>query len=355
MSAPQLDPEKIEEFVGQVITDFGASVSNALALIGHRLGLYRAMADAGPVTPARLAERTGTHERYVREWLNNQAAGGYVIYDATNDTYELPPEHAFVLANEDSPMFMAGAFPSAAAIWGVQSRIETAFQTGEGVGWHEQDALLFSATEMFFGPQYRANLVSNWIPALEGVEERLRSGARVADIGCGQGLSTVLMAEAFPNSAFLGFDYHDESIELARKRAAKRDVENRVAFDVATARQFPGDDYDLICYFDCLHDLGDPVGAARHTRAALADDGVVMLVEPRAEDRVEDNLTPFGRVGYGMSTLICTPNSLSQDVGLALGAQAGESAVQEVFEEAGFTGFGRAAETPVHLVLEARP
>lgn len=355
MPVAQLDRDTTERFVGQVLVDFGASVSGALALIGHRLGLYRAMDGAGPITPGELAERTGTHERYIQEWLNNQAAGGYVTYDASEETYELPAEHAYVLADEDSPMFMVGAFPTAAAVWEELSKVETAFRTGEGVGWHEQDPLLFSGTDMFFGPQYRANLVSNWIPALEGVEQRLRDGARVADVGCGQGLSTVLMGQAYPKSTFSGFDYHDRSLEVARKRAEQRHVDARVAFDAATARDFPGEGYDLICYFDCLHDLGDPVGAAGHARQALADDGVVMLVEPRAEDRVEDNLTPLGRVGYGMSALVCTPNSLSQEVSRGLGAQAGESALRDVFEEAGFTSFGRAAETPVHLVFEARP
>lgn len=355
MRAPELDPDTLEQFIGQVITDFGASVSTALALIGHRLGLYRAMDGAGPVTPHELAERTGTHARYVREWLNNQAAGGYVTHDPTAETYELPPEHGFVLANEASPAFMAGAFPTVAALWRVQPWIETAFQTGEGVGWHQQDPQLFPATEMFFGPQYRANLVSGWIPALDGVEDRLTEGARVADVGCGHGVSTIELAQAFPNSTYAGFDYHADSIEVAGRRADEADVSDRVSFDVAGAREFPGEDYDLICYFDCLHDLGDPVGAARHARRALAEGGTVMLVEPWASDRIEDNLTPLGRVGYGVSTLVCTPNSLAQDVGLALGAQAGPAAIRDVFEQAGFTRFATVAETPVHLVLEARP
>lgn len=355
MSAQELDEARIEQFVGVVLSDFGAGVSSALARIGHRLGLYRAMAGAGPVTSADLAERTGTSERYVREWLCNQAAGGYVSYDPATARFELPAEQAMVLADEDAPVYMAGAFDTIAALWGVQEKLEAAFQSGEGVGWHEQDPRLFPATEAFFTPQYRANLVPGWVPALEGVEGKLTAGAWVADVGCGHGATTILLAQAYPNSRFVGFDFHEASVEAARKRAAEAGVDDRVAFEIATAKDFPGDGYELVCFFDALHDLGDPVGAAAHTRQALSEDGTVLLVEPSAGDRVEDNLHALGRVGYGMSTAVCTPNSLSQEVGLALGAQAGEAAIREVFEQAGFSRFRRAAETPVHLVLEARP
>ncbi len=354
-----MEQEKVEQFVGQLVGDVGATVSSALAHIGHRLGLYRAMAGAGPLTSAQLAERTGTHERYVREWLNNQAAGGYVEYDPAADTYALPPEHAFVLANEDSPIYMGAAWAQSAAVWAIAPKLEAAFQSGEGVGWHEHDPRLFGATEGFFKPAYRAHLVDEWLPALDGVVDRLASGGRVADVGCGHGASTILLAQAFPNATVTGFDYHEASIEAARKRAAEAglDGDGRIGFEVADAREYPvpDDGYDLVCFFDALHDFGDPVGAAAHARDALADDGRVMLVEIRAEDRTEDNLNPFGRLGYGMSTFVCTPNALSQDGGHALGGQAGAAAIGEVFQQAGFTRFRRVAEAPVHQVLEARP
>lgn len=349
------DEARVEQFIGQMLTDLGAAVSGALARIGHRLGLYRAMAGAGPMTPGELAQRTGTTERYVREWLNNQAAGGYVTYEPATGRYVLPAEHAFVLADEDSPAYMAGAFDTMAATWAVHERMEGAFQTGEGLAWHEQDPVLFAATERFFTPQYRANLVPAWIPALEGVEARLRAGARVADVGCGHGASAILLAQAYPNTEVVGFDAHQASVEVARKRAAEAGVEDRVGFEVAPAAEYPGEGYDLVCFFDALHDMGDPVGAAAHTRRALADDGTVLLVEPYAADRVEDNLNPLGRVGYGISTLVCTPGALAQPGGAALGAQAGEAALRSVFDRAGFSRFRRVAETPVHLVLEARP
>ena len=355
MTASDFDEGRVEEFIGQVLGDLGAGVSGAVARIGHRLGLYRAMAGAGPMTPRELAERTGTTERYVREWLNNQAAGGYVTYDPTSGRYTLPPEHAFVLADEDSPVYMAGGLDTMAAAWAAHERVEDAFQTGEGVAWHDQDPLLFPATECFFAPQYRANLVPAWIPALQGLEARLQAGGRVADVGCGHGASTIQLAQAYPNAELVGFDYHQASVEVARKRAAEDGVEDRVAFEVAAATDFPGEDYDLVCFFDALHDMGDPVAGAAHTRQALAPDGAVLLVEPYAEDRVEDNLNPLGRVAYGMSTLVCTPSALSQPGGAALGGQAGEAALRHVFEQAGFSRFRRAAETPVHLVLEARP
>jgi SAM-dependent methyltransferase len=354
-----LDEQKVEQFVGQVIGDLGATVSSALAHIGHRLGLYRAMAGAGPLTSTELAERTGTHERYIREWLNNQAAGGYVQYDPAGGTYELPPEHAYVLADEDSPVSMAAGWEQMAAIWAVEPKLEAAFQSGDGVGWHEHDPRLFGSTEAFFKPAYRGGLIDEWIPALPGVREKLEGGGRVADVGCGHGASTILLAQAFPAATITGFDYHDSSIEAARRRAAEAglDGDGRVSFEAVDAREYPipTGGYDLICFFDALHDFGDPVGAAGHARKALADDGTVMLVEIRAEDRTEDNLHPLGRIGYGMSTFVCTPNSLSQDVGYALGGQAGPAAIAEVFEQAGFTRFRKVAEAPVHQVLEARP
>ena len=353
-----IDQDKLEQFIGQVVGDIGATVSSALAHLGHRLGLYRAMAGVGPLTPAELAERTGTHERYVREWLNNQAAGGYVAYDVASGAYTLPPEHAFVLANEDSPVYMAAGWEQMAAIWAIEPKIEAAFQSGEGVAWHEHDPMLFGSTESFFKPAYRANLREEWIPALDGVKDKLEGGGRVADVGCGHGASAILLAEAFPGATITGFDYHEASIRAARKRAAEAGVQDRVSFEVADARDYPAPEqngYDLICFFDSLHDLGDPVGAATHAREVLAENGTVMLVEIRAEDRTEDNLNPLGRLGYGMSTLVCTPNSLSQDVGYALGGQAGPAAIEEVFDKAGFTQFRQVAEAPVHLVLEARP
>lgn len=354
-----MDEEKVERFVGQLVGDVGATVSSALAHIGHRLGLYRAMSGSGPLTPGELARRTGTHERYVREWLNNQAAGGYVEYHPDERTYELPPEHAFVLANEDSPVYMAAAWQQLAAVWAVEPKLEAAFQSGEGVGWHEQDPRFFGGTEAFFKPAYRASLIDEWIPALDGVQERLEAGARVADIGCGHGASCILLAEAFPRTEVRGFDYHERSIDVARKRAVEAglDGDERVSFEAAEARDYPVPDrgYDLICFFDAFHDLGDPVGAAAHAYKALAEDGTLMLVEIRSEDRTEDNLHPLGRLGYGMSTFACTPNSLSQDVGYALGGQAGPQAIREVCEEAGFTRFRQVAEGPVHVVFEVRP
>ncbi|MFP3915033.1 MAG: methyltransferase domain-containing protein [Actinomycetota bacterium] len=355
-----LDQEKVEQFVGQIVDDFGATVSSALAHIGHRMGLYRAMAGAGQLTSTELARRTGTHERYIREWLNNQAAGGYVDYFPDRGTYELPPEHAFVLANEDSPVFMGAGWDQMAAIWAVEPKLEEAFQSGQGVGWHEQDPRLFTATESFFKPAYRSGLIEEWIPALDGVEERLEKGGMVADVGCGHGASTILLAQAFPEAKLVGFDYHEDSIEAARRRAAEAglDGDGQVEFEVSDAVGYPVPEeggYDLICFFDAFHDFGDPVGAAAYARKALADDGAVMLVEIRSGDRTEQNLHPLGRLGYAMSTFVCVPNSLSQEVGYALGGQAGPSAIAEIFEEAGFTRFRQVAEAPVHQVLEARP
>jgi SAM-dependent methyltransferase len=313
------------------------------------------MDGAGGMTPGELAERTGTSERYVREWLNAQAAGGYVEYDPSERRYSLPPEHAVALADESSPYFMPGAFQLMTASVRDEPAIREAFRSGAGVGWHEHNHGVFEGCERFFRPGYVANLVSSWIPALEGVDGKLRAGASVADVGCGHGASTLLMAEAYPASRFVGFDYHDESIEQARARAEAAGLSDRVSFEVAPAAGYPGSGYDLVTTFDCLHDMGDPVGAARHVLASLDPDGTWLVVEPFAGDRVEDNLNPVGRVYYGASTLLCTPASLSQEVGLALGAQAGPARLRDVITSAGFGRFRQATETPFNLVLEARP
>jgi 2-polyprenyl-3-methyl-5-hydroxy-6-metoxy-1,4-benzoquinol methylase len=349
-----VDQDRLNQFMGKALGDIGGTFHAALVLIGEKLGLYKALADGGPLTPADLAKRTKTTERYVREWLNAQAAAGYVMYDAKTGKYSMTEEQAFTLADETSPAYLPGAFQVATAAIKARDRVESAFRTGDGIGWHEHDADLFDGTERFFRPNYAANLVSSWIPALEGVEARLKKGATVADVGCGHGASTVLMARAFPNSTFVGFDYHKPSIERARQVAKRTEVADRVTFEVARAQDYPGSGYDLVAFFDCLHDMGDPVGAARHVLKTMARDGTWMIVEPFAHDRTEDNLNPVGRVYYSASTLICTPASLSQDIGLALGAQAGEKRLREVVTSGGFTRFRRACETPFNLVLEAR-
>jgi SAM-dependent methyltransferase len=349
-----VDEEKLGAFMNQAVGELGATLGAALVVIGDKLGLYKAMAGAGGITSTQLAARTGTTERYVREWLNAQAAGGYVTYDPATRSYALPPEQALALADESSPFFICGAFQLFTSLVRDEPKIRDAFTSGAGVGWHEHHHELFEGTERFFRTGYRAHLVSDWIPALDGVEEKLREGARVADVGCGLGASTILMAEAFPNSQFVGFDYHKESIEAARERAAEAGVTDRVRFEVQPASGLTGT-YDLVCMFDCLHDMGDPVGAARHVHAALEPDGTWLIVEPFAGDAVEDNLNPVGRVYYGASTLVCTPASLSQEVGLGLGAQAGEARLRDVVTAGGLTRFRRATETPFNLVLEARP
>ena len=351
---PTIDEAKLNDLVGTAINDLGATFHTALADIGDRLGLYTALADAGPLSPAGLAERTDTHERYVREWLRSQAAGGYVTYDPEMAEYSLSPEQALVMADEDSPAFVLGGFQGTnLVIAAVQDDIEAAFRTGDGVGWHEHHPELFYGTERFYKPGYAASLVSEWIPALDGVDATLEAGGRVADIGCGHGASTIIMAEAYPNSTFVGIDYHEESIDVAHERTAEAGISDRVRFEVATATEYNGADYDLVTMFDCFHDMGDPVGVATHVAETLADDGTWMLVEPFASDRVEDNLNPVGRVFYGFSTMFCTPNSLDQGGDPALGAQAGEARLREVITEGGFTQLRRATETPVNLVLEA--
>jgi SAM-dependent methyltransferase len=350
-----LDQEKLNEMLHRGVNDFGATFHAACVTIGDKLGLYKGLASGGPQTPAELAKRTGTTERYVREWLSSQTAGGYVTLDAATGRFYLTEEQAFTLADEKSPAFLPGAFQVALAATKAVPRLIEAFQSGEGMGWHEHDHELFHGTERFFRPGYAANLVSQWIPALTGVEERLKAGANVADIGCGHGSSTVLMAQSYPKSTFFGFDYHEGSIQTARARARESGVADRVKFEVARAKDYPGEGYDFVTFFDCLHDMGDPVGAARHVHSTLSPDGCWMIVEPFAHDRLEDNLNPIGRVFYSASTLLCTPASLSQEVGLALGAQAGEKRMKEVVTQGGFTRFRRATETPFNLIYEARP
>ncbi len=349
-----VDMDKLMDFLGTFVGDLGATISAGSVILGDRLGLYRALAEEA-ATPEQLAARTGTDARYVTEWLRGQAAGGYVMYDAKTQTFALTEEQAFALTDPDGAVFVPGAFQLALGALKAGPRIEEAFRSGAGMGWHEHDADVFGGCERFFRPGYIANLVPAWIPALEGVEDKLRTGARVADIGCGHGASTVLLALAYPSSTFVGSDYHRGSIDEARKRAADAGVADRVTFEVATAQSFAGTGFDLVATFDCLHDMGDPVGAARHIRESLAPDGTWLVVEPFAEDEVADNLNPVGRVYYSFSTMLCVPNALSQDGGHSLGAQAGESAIQRVSSEAGFTRFRRAAQTPFNLVFEARP
>lgn len=353
--AAMLDEKKLEAFLGKVVGDFGAAVGTVLAHIGDKLGLYRALAEAGPLTSAVLAERTGTTERYVREWLINQAAGGYVQYDSESGRYYLLPEQAAALADEDSPAFVGGGFQVLTALMKAETRITDAFRTGEGMLWGEHDPGLFQGTERFFRPGYRMHLVAAWIPALDGVEAKLKRGARIADIGCGHGASTLIMAEAYPNSRFWGFDNHAPSIERARRAAEEAGVADRVTFEVAPAAEFPGSDYDLIAFFDCLHDMGDPLSAARRACEALAADGTAMIVEPMAGTTVEGNFNPVGRVFSGASVLCCTPNAVAAGgVHTALGTVASDDCLREVATAAGFTRFRRATETPFNRVFEAR-
>ena len=349
-----VDTKKLEQFLGQFVTDLGATVHAGMVVIGDRLGLYKALA-AGPLTAAELAAITRTDERYVSEWLASQAAGGYITYNAQTHKFGMTEEQALTLANEDGPAYLPGAFELALGSLAAVPRITEAFRSGAGMGWGEHEDRVFHGCEKFFRPGYAANLVSSRIPALDGVQDKLAPGAKVADVGCGKGSSSILMAKAFPKSHIYGFDYHDKSIEAAREAAKRQGVADRVTFEVAKAKEFPGKGYDFVAVFDCLHDMGDPVGAAAHVRAALNDDGSWMIVEPFANDDLQDNLNPVGRVYYSFSTLLCTPCSRSQEVGMCLGAQAGEKRIQKVVNSAGFSRFRRATETPFNLVYEARP
>jgi SAM-dependent methyltransferase len=354
-SAQPVSETKLHEFMMKAVGEMGAAMNAALILVGDKLGIYKAMAGAGPMTSEEIAVKTKTHERYVREWLAAQSAGGFITYDSPTKKYTLPPEQALALADENSPVFLPGFFEIVSACIKDEPKVTEAFRTGKGLGWHEHDHCLFAGTERFFRPNYRAHLIGEWIPALGDVDSKLKAGAKVADVGCGLGTSTILMAQAYPKSTFVGFDYHPASIEMARKAAAMAGVSDRVKFEVASAKEYPGEGYQLVAFFDCLHDMGDPEGAARHVRKTLDPGGAWMIVEPFANDQLEDNLNPIGRVFYAASTMLCTPASLSQEVGLGLGAQAGEGRLSKVLKSAGFTRVRRAAETPFNIVLEARP
>ena len=349
-----INDDRLNAFMGRFVGDLGAVMHAATIVVGDQLGLYKRLAE-GPTDVETLARRTETDARYLLEWLSAQAASGYVEYDAATKRFSLSEEQAFALAQEGSPAFIPGAFQVAVAQFKAIPRIKQVMQTGLGLAWHEHDTALFHGTERFFRPGYAANLATSWIPALEGVEARLKAGAHVADVGCGHGASTIIMAQAYPASSFVGFDYHEPSIEHARNSAKQAGVGDRVRFETARAQSFPGDGYDLVAMFDCLHDMGDPVGAAAHVRASLKPDGTWLIVEPFAHDRLEDNLNPVGRVFYSASTFICTPASRSQEVAACLGAQAGEARLREVVTKGGFSRFRRATETPFNLVLEARP
>jgi len=351
----EINPDRLNAFMGKMVTEIGAAMNASLVLLGDKLGLYRALAAKGPMNSSELASATGTAERYVREWLASQAASGYIEYDSASEKFSMLPEQAMALADDDSPVFL-GAFGNVvASAFLDEPKITEAFKSGKGVGWNRRSECLFCGTARFFRTGYKHHLVQEWLPALDGVVDKLKRGAKVADVGCGHGISTRLMAEAFPNSRFYGFDYHEGSVEAARKAAAEARLGDRVSFAVHSAKTFPAEGYDLVCFFDCLHDMGDPVGALRHVRESMAKDGTCMLVEPFANDHLQDNLNPVSRIYYAASTMICTPASLDQEVGLALGAQAGEARLAEVIGEGGFTHVRRATETPFNLVLEARP
>jgi SAM-dependent methyltransferase len=352
----QFDQQKVEDFMGRMVGEFGAVASAPLIALGDRLGLYKAMSEQGWMTSTEVAERAGLAERYVREWLAAQAASGFIRYDAAAGKYQLENEMAMCFAVESSPAFIPGFCDCAEAMFRDLPKLEAAFRTGLGVGWHQHYPSLFKGTERFFRPGYTANLVSGWIPALDGVEAKLKAGgAQVADVGCGHGVSTILMAQAYPKATFVGFDYHEPSIQRAREAADEAHVSDRVRFEVSSATEFPGTGYDLVAFFDCLHDMGDPIGAAAHVIRSLKPDGTWMIVEPFAHDRLEDNLNPIGRIYYSASTMICTGASLAQEGKMGLGAQAGEARLRDVVTTGGFTRFRRAHETPFNLVLEARP
>jgi 2-polyprenyl-3-methyl-5-hydroxy-6-metoxy-1,4-benzoquinol methylase len=351
----QIDGAKLEAFVGRAVADMAATIAGVLVNLGHKLGLYKAMAGAGPLRPAELASRTGVRERYAREWLDAQAAGGYVSYDPASGTYELPAEQAFVLADPESPVFLAPAYDVVSSVWLDEDKIAKAWTSDEGLPWREHHPRLFHGTEAFFRTGYQANLTSSWIPALDGVDAKLKAGARVADVGCGHGASTIVMARAYPRSAFVGYDSHEGSIEVARQRAKEAGVDSRVRFEASSAERVPaGEGFDLVCFFDCLHDMSDPLSAARRAREILRPGGTVLLVEPFAGDRAEQNLNPVGRLFYAASCAVCVPHSMSAAPRAALGAQAGEARLAAVFKEAGFGRFRRATSTPFNLILEAR-
>lgn len=346
---------EIDAFVGRFATDLAAVLHAATVVVGDKLGLYRALAELGPATPAELAAATGCDERYLLEWLSAQAASDYAKYEPATGRFHLDAAQAVCLGDPSHPAFLAGGMTLATSLHKDEEAVRSAFTTGRGVGWHEHHHDLFAGTERFFRPGYAGNLTSGWIPALDGVEDKLRVGAKVADVGCGHGASTIMLAEAYPNSTVVGYDYHEGSIDMARKRAAEAGVGDRVSFEVASATDFPGTDFDLVCIFDALHDMGDPVAAAAHIRGSLADDGTWLLVEPSAGDRLEDNLHLVGRIFYSASTMVCTPASRSQAGAACLGAQAGDARLREVVEAGGFTRFRRATETPFNAVLEVRP
>ena len=350
-----VDESKLQEFIGKVVNEWGAAVGALITFVGDRLGLFKAMAGAGELTSEELAKKTGTHPRIIKEWLASQAAGGFITYNRFNGTYTLPEEQAFALTDVNSPAYIAGFYQSIVSLFKDEEKIIEAFRTGKGLGWGDHHNYLFEGTERFFRPNYVANLTSSWIPALENVEYKLKNeGAKVADVGCGHGVSTILIAKAYPNSKIIGFDSHKPSIEWARKQAEKEGLRN-LTFEVAKSTDYPGDDYDLVAFFDCFHDMGNPAGAARHVLQTLKKkDGTWMLVEPFANDKVEDNLNPLGRVFYAVSTIVCVPASLNED-GPALGAQAGEERISEIVKSAGFSKFRRATQTPFNLVFEVRP
>lgn len=354
MNGTTIDSQKLESFLTRTVTDLAAGHAGVMVSIGMKLGLYKAMAGAGPISAKELAARTGCAERYVAEWLNAQLAGGYVEYHTVSDTYELSPEQAMVLADDQSPYFMPYAWQVTAAMWQSEPKTLEAFRTGKGVPWGDHDGRLHCGSAAFFRNAYRGSLVSQWLPALAGVVERLEAGITVADVGCGYGYSTLIMAEAFPRSRFIGFDTHAGSIEEARRNAEEAGLGDRVSFEVARATSYPGDGYGLVCFFDCLHDMGDPIRAARHAGKTLAPDGTVMLIEPFASDRVEDNVSPVARLFYSASTALCTAHAISDGGRLVLGAQAGEARFADVFRKAGFAHFRRALATPFNLIFEAR-
>lgn len=348
-----IDENKLNTLLGKMVTEIGAAAIGPLIIIGDKLGIYKTMEKVGSSTSAQLAKAADVNERYLREWLSAHAASGYIEYDDTNETFTLSPEQAFVFSNSDSPVLMTGAYYAISSVYHDVPTMEKAFQSGEGVSWGDHHSCLFCGTEKFFRPSYATNLVQNWLPSLDGVVEKLKKGAKVADVGCGHAASTLIMAKAFPKSEFIGFDFHQGSIDHATSVAKNSGLDN-ISFQIATAKDFSGSDYDLVTFFDCLHDMGDPVGACAHVKKVLKPDGTCMIVEPFANDTLKDNMNPVGRVYYSFSTLLCTPSSMSQEVGLALGAQAGEKRLGEVLHNAGFNHFRRATETPFNLILEAR-